>query len=89
MASLISFLAAWETTAKLLERFSEAYIAWKIQSIRSDHNSIGEARHELIKQIVFARASRDAVKLINLNKLLYIVEYNVKLQQPENKSTKS
>jgi hypothetical protein len=85
MASLFTFLEAWKTTSKLLESFSEAYIMWKVQKIRSEHQAINGARDEIIKGINLARAQRDSVKLTNFNRALYMLEHYSVLQQHKNK----
>lgn len=89
MASLFTFLEAWKTTSKLLEKFGEAYIVWKVQKIRSEHQAINGARDEIIKGINLARAQRDSVKLINYNRALYMLEhYSVMQQQPDKGSSR-
>lgn len=74
-ASIVSAITAWEKSAKLAEQFFEAYLAWKIQKIRREHETVNTAREEVIKQINIARAQRDSAKLINLNRALFLVEY--------------
>lgn len=86
MASLFTFLEAWKTTADLLEKFGEAYLSYRVLKIRSEHRATNEARDELIKQINLARAQRDSIKLVNLNRALYLVEHNSVMQRDKNKS---
>jgi vacuolar-type H+-ATPase subunit H len=74
-ASIVSALMAWEKSAKILEQIVEAYISFKVQTLRSQNEEINRTREEIIKQINLARAQRDSIKLINLNRALYLVEY--------------
>jgi hypothetical protein len=87
MASLFTFLEAWKTTSKLLEQFGEAYISWKVQKIRSDHEAINGARDGIIKKINLARAQRNQVDIIQLNRALYLIEY-AGVQLSKDQSTK-
>lgn len=89
MASLFAALEAWKTTAKLLEQFGEAYIMWRVAKIRSNHEAINGARDEIIRGINLARAQRDRVKLINLNRALYLLEHGERVQHKQDQSTKS
>ena len=75
-ASIVSAITAWEKSAALLEQFFEAYVTWRASQIRSDHDQITGARNELIKQISLARAQRNSVALVQLNRALWIVEHS-------------
>jgi hypothetical protein len=86
-ASIVSALAAWEKTAKILDQIVEAYLSWKVQQIVQDHEAINKARKEVIEQIKLARDQRDSTKLINLNRALYLVEY-AGVQLTKNQTTK-
>jgi hypothetical protein len=74
-ASIVSVIVAWEKSAKMLEQLMEAYLLWRVDKIRSEYDSVNKSREEIIKQINLARAQRDQVKLINLSRALYLVEY--------------
>jgi hypothetical protein len=74
-AAIVAAINAWETTAKLAEQFVAAYISWKVKNIRDEHEGINSAREVIINKINLARAHRNSVDLINLNRSLYFVEY--------------
>lgn len=85
---IILIVTAYERTARLLEEFFAAYVNWRASQIIADHDQITGARNELINQIRLARAQRNSVALVNLNRSLWIVEHsglpNTKDKSPKN-----
>lgn len=88
-ASIVSAITAWEKSAKMLEQLMEAYLLWRAQNIRSRHEELNEGRSALVDEINRAIAARNSTQLRKLNKLLFALEYSIKLPDTENQSAKS
>jgi hypothetical protein len=74
MASIISFIKAWQTTADLVQRFVEAWLMSQIQDIQNDHSKQIAARSVLIKKIDQARKEKNREELVSLNHALAVLE---------------
>lgn len=88
-ASIVSAIVAWEKSAKMLEQLMEAYLLWRAQNIRSRYEQLNEGRAALVDEINRAIAARNSTQLRKLNKLLFALEYSIKLPDTENQSSKS
>jgi hypothetical protein len=74
MASIISFIKAWQLTADLVQRFVEAWLSSQIQDIQNDHSKQIAARSVLIKKIDQARKEKNREELVSLNHALAVLE---------------
>jgi hypothetical protein len=74
MASIISFIKAWRTTADLVQRFVEAWLSYQIKEVQESHDKKQAARNAIIKSIEKARKERTSEDLISLTYSLAIVE---------------
>ena len=74
MASIISFIKAWQVTADLFQRLVEAWLQYQVAEVDAHYSKKKAARAALIKSIDKARQERNREDLIALNHALAILE---------------
>lgn len=74
MASIISFIKAWQVTADLFQELVEAWLKYQVSEVQADHSKKKAARLAIIKNIDKARLERNTDELIALNHALAVLE---------------